>query len=70
MLGVRAALSLGGVGYSVYIGSYLSYSHRNSYGFSIFAGVLLGMCAGLLWSAQGAIMMSYPQEQSKGKYIG
>ena len=34
-----------------------------------YAGALLGVCAGLLWAAQGAIMLSYPQERSKGKYI-
>ncbi|KAK6601150.1 UNC93-like protein 7 [Botrytis cinerea] len=38
-------------------------------GYVIFAGALLGVCAGLLWTAQGAIMMSYPPEESKGKYI-
>jgi len=35
----------------------------------IFAGALLGVCAGLLWTAQGAIMMSYPTEDLKGRYI-
>jgi len=34
-----------------------------------FAGTFLGVCAGLLWTAQGAIMMSYPPEKSKGKFI-
>jgi len=38
-------------------------------GFVIFAGALLGVCAGLLWTAQGAIMMSYPTEDLKGRYI-
>lgn len=38
-------------------------------GFAYFAGALLGVCAGLLWSAQGAVMMSYPTEKSKGRYI-
>jgi hypothetical protein len=68
-LGIRTALSFGGIGYSVYIGSFLSFSHEHNYGFSIFAGALLGVCAGLLWCAQGAIMMSYPPEASKGRYI-
>jgi MFS family permease len=31
--------------------------------------MLLGCCAGILWSAQGAIMMSYPPEKLKGRYI-
>lgn len=33
----------------------------------IFAGAILGITAALLWSAQGAIMMSYPLEKDKGK---
>lgn len=68
-LGIRTALSFGGIGYSVYVGSYLSYNHNKNIGFSTFAGALLGVCAGLLWCAQGAIMMSYPPEESKGRYI-
>lgn len=68
-LGIRTALSFGGIGYSVYVGSFLSYNHTRNLGFTTFAGALLGVCAGLLWCAQGAIMMSYPPEESKGRYI-
>jgi len=68
-LGIRTALSFGGIGYSVYVASYLSYNHTANLGFTTFAGALLGVCAGLLWCAQGAIMMSYPPEESKGRYI-
>lgn len=68
-LGIRTALSFGGVGYSIYVASYLSYNHTKNLGFTTFAGALLGVCAGLLWCAQGAIMMSYPPEASKGRYI-
>jgi hypothetical protein len=68
-LGIRTALSFGGIGYSVYVASYLSYNHTQNLGFTTFAGALLGVCAGLLWCAQGAIMMSYPPEASKGRYI-
>lgn len=68
-LGIRLTLSLGGLGYSVYIASLLSYNHNKNAGFIIFAGALLGVCAGLLWTAQGAIMMSYPKEDRKGRYI-
>jgi len=68
-LGIRTALSFGGIGYSIYVASYLSYNHNRNLGFTTFAGALLGVCAGLLWCAQGAIMMSYPPEASKGRYI-
>lgn len=68
-MGIKLTLSLGGMGYVVYIASFLSYNHNQNAGFPIFAGTLLGACAGLLWTAQGAIMMSYPPEASKGRYI-
>lgn len=68
-LGIKIALSFGGLGYCVYVSSYLCYNHTANYGYTVFSGALLGCCAGILWSAQGAIMMSYPPEQSKGRYI-
>lgn len=68
-LGLRPALALGGIGYCVYAASFLCYNHTENNGFLIFAGAFLGVCAGLLWCAQGAIMMSYPAEKDKGKYI-
>ena len=69
-LGIKTALSFGGLGYCIYTASFLCYNHTQNFGFTVFAGVLLGCCAGLLWTAQGAIMMSYPPEESKGTYIG
>ncbi|KAG9527192.1 MFS general substrate transporter, partial [Aureobasidium melanogenum] len=68
-IGIRFSLSFGGLGYCIYVASFLCYSHTQNTGFNIFAGALLGCCAGMLWSAQGAIMMSYPPENSKGRYI-
>ncbi|KAI9756114.1 MAG: hypothetical protein M4579_004001 [Chaenotheca gracillima] len=68
-LGLKTTLSFGGLGYFVYSSSLLCYNHTQNAGFLIFAGALLGVCAGLLWCAQGAIMMSYPPEHAKGRYI-
>lgn len=68
-VGIKASLASGGLGYSIYIASFLSYDYHPKEGFNIFAGALLGCCAGILWSAQAAIMIGYPPEQSKGRYI-
>ncbi|KAI5799921.1 major facilitator superfamily domain-containing protein [Geopyxis carbonaria] len=68
--GARSTLAFGGIGYSVYAASYLSYNHTANVGFCIFAGTFLGFCAALLWCAQGTVMMSYPTESEKGRYIG
>ncbi|CAG8115615.1 unnamed protein product [Penicillium olsonii] len=68
-LGVRLALSFGGIGYTIYSISLLVSEHKYVPGFNIFAGAFLGVCAGLLWAAQGTIMMSYPAEHQKGRYF-
>lgn len=68
-LGIRLTLSFGGFGYGLYVAALLCYNHTQNSGFLIFSGALLGVCAGLLWTAQGAIMMSYPLESSKGRFI-
>ncbi|KAJ5899505.1 hypothetical protein N7495_004249 [Penicillium taxi] len=67
-IGVRLALSFGGIGYCIYAISLLVSEHKDVGGFNIFAGAFLGVCAGLLWGAQGTIIMSYPFEQKKGHY--
>ena len=43
--------------------------HPTASGFVIAAGVILGVCAGLLWTAQGSLMLGYPTESQKGRFI-
>jgi MFS family permease len=69
IFGIKTTFCFGGLGYSVYVASFLCYSHTQNYGFTVFAGALLGLCAALLWTVQGAVIMSYPPEKSKAKYI-
>merc|ERR1712000_400781 len=69
VLGLRLTIAFGGVGYALYASSFLAYNHIQSLEFTVFAGAFLGLCAGLLWTAQGAVMMSYPTEDMKGRYI-
>ncbi|KAL2012768.1 hypothetical protein VTN00DRAFT_293 [Thermoascus crustaceus] len=68
-IGLQLTLSFGGFGYFIYVAALLSYNHNGNVGFLVFAGALLGVCAGMLWCAQGAVMMSYPNEKDKGKFI-
>lgn len=44
--------------------------HPNAGAFVIVAGAILGVCAGLLWTAQGSLMLAYPTESQKGRFIG
>ncbi|KAG0050663.1 hypothetical protein BGZ83_004529 [Gryganskiella cystojenkinii] len=69
-LGPKWTIFLGCATYVLYAGSLLCYNHTKNGAFTIAAGGLLGVGAGMLWTAQGAIMMAYPRENDKGKFIG
>ncbi|KAI0757538.1 MFS general substrate transporter [Daedaleopsis nitida] len=70
VLGSKLTLLLGTTGYALYIGSYLAYNlHPNAGAFVLAAGAYLGVSAGLLWTAQGSLMLAYPTENQKGMFI-
>ncbi|CAG8747777.1 5777_t:CDS:2, partial [Dentiscutata heterogama] len=69
-IGPSLSLALGGLTYALYSGSLLYYNHQQHDTFPIVSGAILGLGAALLWTGQGAIMLSYPTESDKGKYIG
>ncbi|KAI9500340.1 major facilitator superfamily domain-containing protein [Coemansia spiralis] len=70
LCGVRYTIFCSGFAYALYSGSYLFLNHHpDNSSFSIAAGALLGVGAGILWAAQGMIMTSYPREEEKAKYI-
>ncbi|XP_027942156.1 UNC93-like protein 1 [Vigna unguiculata] len=69
ILGPHLTLFAGCSTYVLYAGSFLYYNHYQHQFFAIIAGAILGIGAGLLWAAQGAIMTSYPPENRKGTYI-
>ncbi|TFY82247.1 hypothetical protein EWM64_g1768 [Hericium alpestre] len=71
VLGSRLTLLLGSMGYSLYLGSYLAVNIHPKLGpFVITAGAINGICAGLIWAAQGSLMLAYPTENQKGVFIG
>ncbi|KAI8319179.1 hypothetical protein GQ54DRAFT_299545 [Martensiomyces pterosporus] len=69
LFGVRWTIFGSGFTYALYSGSYIYLNHTGKGSFTIAAGALLGIGAGILWAAQGMIMVSYPREEEKGKYI-
>ncbi|KAG0254642.1 hypothetical protein BG011_005612 [Mortierella polycephala] len=68
-LGPKWTIFIGCGCYMLYVGSLLCYNHTGAGGFTIAAGGILGIGAGMLWTAQGAMIMAYPREQDKGKFI-
>jgi MFS family permease len=69
IVGHRLLLILGGLTYVLYVGSFLAYNQIHSIVFVVISSCLLGIGAGWLWCAQGAVMMGYPAENEKGKYF-
>ncbi|RKP07601.1 UNC93-like protein [Thamnocephalis sphaerospora] len=69
ILGEKVLMFGGALTYALYVASYLAFNHIQSTAFAIAAGAILGIGAGCLWTAQGAIMMSYPTENRKGLFI-
>ncbi|KAK3804498.1 MAG: major facilitator superfamily domain-containing protein [Benniella sp.] len=69
-LGPKWTIFIGCTCYMLYVGSFLCYNRTKAGAFTITAGGILGIGAGMLWTAQGAMMMAYPREQEKGKFIG
>jgi hypothetical protein len=65
ILGAKWALMLGTLGYPLY--ALAMYYHLKVW--AILAGCILGITAGLLWTAQGQLMMSYPSEDRIGRFI-
>ncbi|KAF9937604.1 hypothetical protein BGZ67_001061 [Mortierella alpina] len=70
MIGPRLCVVFGGITFVLYAGSMmLAQDNDSSSVYPALAGILLGLGAGLIWVTQGAMMMSYPTEDNKGKYI-
>ncbi|CDH56700.1 mfs general substrate transporter [Lichtheimia corymbifera JMRC:FSU:9682] len=69
MVGVKTTLTVGSIGYALYASAFWIYDRQQVDSVVVAAGAILGCCAGIFWSAQGAVMMSYPEERHKGKYV-
>ncbi|CAO3644751.1 unnamed protein product [Cunninghamella blakesleeana] len=69
-LGVKLTLAIGSIGYAVYVASLWVFDTKQAGPFVIVSGAILGCCAALFWSSQGCIMMAYPKENEKGKFVG
>jgi len=67
LFGPLPLLSLGGLTYAIYAACiYLSSQYRY---LAIVGGVVLGVGAGLFWTAQGSLMMAYATPNSRGRLI-
>ncbi|ODQ54689.1 MFS general substrate transporter [Saitoella complicata NRRL Y-17804] len=68
-IGPRWTLFIGTFGYAVYVGSLWCLDRGGPEAFVIAGGALCGLSAGLLWTAQGFVVMSYPREHEKSRHF-
>lgn len=70
-VGVRAALTIGSMGYFAYALSLYNLHGDGIAPLEVYyvACVLLGISAGFLWTAQGLMMLSYPRVETQGKSV-
>lgn len=69
-LGPRISLLIGGWTYALYAGSLLNFNRTANGPFVIAAGALLGIGAAFFWVAQGTIMVTYTNDNTRGRAIG
>lgn len=70
-LGPRVSLLVGGWTYALYAGALLNSDRVTGGGpFVIASGALLGLGAAFFWVAQGTIMVTYSNDQTRGRAIG
>lgn len=69
LLRPKLSLIIGAVGYPLYVGSLWYYDRTGATWFPLFAGAILGVTCGILWTCVSMVAFSYPQEQHKGLYL-
>lgn len=68
-LNFRYALALGTVGYSIYSAALYQNNRHGTQWFIYLGSAACGITAGFFWAAEGAIMLSYPLPENRGKYL-
>ncbi|KAJ3571908.1 hypothetical protein NP233_g3432 [Leucocoprinus birnbaumii] len=68
-IGVKYTLILGTLGWAPYSASLYQNNRYGTEWFVIFAAVICGISAGLYWAAEGAIVLAYPEQRKRGRYL-
>ncbi|GAA6042160.1 hypothetical protein JCM8097_004991 [Rhodosporidiobolus ruineniae] len=68
-LGVRTTLILGSLGWNVYTAALYQNNRYGTTWFVVFGAVICGACAGLYWAVEGAVILSYPEPEKRGRYL-
>ncbi|KAI8300829.1 hypothetical protein K4K59_001308 [Colletotrichum sp. SAR11_240] len=67
--GLKATFAFGTMGYAVYSAALYTNNRYGTEWFIYVGSAACGITAGLFWAAEGAIMLSYPEPENRGKYL-
>ncbi|KAF2995022.1 hypothetical protein E8E14_003819 [Neopestalotiopsis sp. 37M] len=67
--GYRTALIFGTAGYVVYSAALYTNNRYGTVWFIYLGSAACGVSAGIFWAAEGAIMLSYPEPEKRGRYL-
>ncbi|CRG83304.1 Anoctamin-3 [Talaromyces islandicus] len=68
-IGLKNALIFGTTGYCVYAASLYTSNRYGNQWFVYLGSTACGITAGVFWAAEGAIMISYPEDSKRGRYL-
>ncbi|EHY58949.1 hypothetical protein HRR83_001788 [Exophiala dermatitidis] len=68
-IGLRMTLAIGTIGYVIYSAALYQNNRHGTEWFIYLGSAACGITAGLFWAAEGAIMLSYPPPESRGRYL-
>lgn len=69
-LGVKGALLFGTLGYCPYAAGLYTNNRFGTQWFVLFGAALCGISAGVFWSVEAAIALSYPEPHNQGRFLG
>jgi len=67
--GIKNTLIFGTTGYVLYSAALYTNNRYGTEWFIYLGSAACGITAGLFWAAEGAIMLSYPEAHTRGKYL-
>ncbi|CCF45851.1 hypothetical protein CH063_14792, partial [Colletotrichum higginsianum] len=68
-IGLKNALVFGTTGYAIYSASLYTNNRYGNEWFVYVGSAACGITAGVFWAAEGAIMISYPEDHKRGRYL-
>lgn len=68
-VGLRYTMAIGTTGYALYSAALYQNNRYGTQWFIYLGSAACGITAGFFWAAEGAIMLSYPPPESRGRYL-